>query len=386
MFQRLADARLRALWRQFPAVLILGARQVGKTTLAQMVFPELPYCDLEEPRLRELFADDPTFQIHNRIRDGLILDEAKAVPAVFAALRGLIDRQRQRSGRFLLLGSAQPGLVRQASESLAGRVGVMDLEPLTAAEARTGDKPQDWRKVWLNGGFPDALRGSFREWWEAYLRTYVERDLPHLGVGADPLLLRRLLTMLAHSQGGLLNASGLGSSLGVSYHTIQRYLDILENTFLVRRLPPYFRNIGKRLTRSPKIYLRDTGLLHHLLNINSLEDLDSHPIRGASWETFVLEDIIRRERLNHPHTQVFFWRTATGDEVDLVLERGSRLIPVEIKVGHGGKTRDARKLQNTARDLGARTAWIIDQAGGAERVAPHIERRGMGESLDWLPE
>ena len=207
-----------------------------------------------------------------------------------------------------------------------------------------------------------------------------------MGVGADPLLLRRLLTMLAHSQGGLLNASGLGSSLGVSYHTIQRYLDILENTFLVRRLPPYFRNIGKRLTRSPKIYLRDTGLLHHLLNINSLEDLDSHPIRGASWETFVLEDIIRRERLNHPHTQVFFWRTATGDEVDLVLERGSRLIPVEIKVGHGGKTRDARKLQNTARDLVARTVWIIDQAGGAERVAPHIERRGMGESLDWLPE
>ena len=153
MFQRLADARLRALWRQFPAVLILGARQVGKTTLAQMVFPELPYCDLEEPRLRELFADDPTFQIHNRIRDGLILDEAQAVPAVFAALRGLIDRQRQRSGRFLLLGSAQPGLIRQASESLAGRVGVMDLEPLTAAEARTGESPRTGGRSGSTGAF-----------------------------------------------------------------------------------------------------------------------------------------------------------------------------------------------------------------------------------------
>jgi predicted AAA+ superfamily ATPase len=163
----------------------------------------------------------------------------------------------------------------------AGRVGILELDPLTAAEAQTGKQGRDWKRVWLHGGFPDALGGAFREWWEAYLRTYVERDLPHLGVGAEPLLLRRLLTILAHSQGSLLNSSQLGKALGVSYHTVQRYLDILEQTFLLRRLPPYFRNIGRRLVKSPKLYLRDTGLLHHLLNISSAEELEATQFEGS---------------------------------------------------------------------------------------------------------
>jgi uncharacterized protein len=170
-WRRLAHAKLRTLWRQFPAVLILGARRVGKTALACQTFPALPYCDLEEPHLRELFPDDPAFQIQKRSGPGLILDEAQTVPAVFSSLRGIIDAQRKKNGRFLLLGSAQPSLIRQVSESLAGRVGILELDPLTAAEASTGDRPRDWRHVWLRGGFPDALRGSFREWWEAYLRT-----------------------------------------------------------------------------------------------------------------------------------------------------------------------------------------------------------------------
>lgn len=385
MWRRLAQTRLRAIWRQFPAVLVLGARQVGKTTLARQTFPDLPYCDLEEPHLRALFADDPTFQIQQRSRPALIIDEAQAVPAVFNSLRGIIDACRKKNGRFLLLGSAQPSLVRQISESLAGRVGILELDPLTAAEAATGDRARDWQQLWLQGGFPDALRGSFREWWEAYLRTYVERDLPQLGVPADPILLRRLLTMLAHVQGGMLNASQLGNSLDVTYHTVQRYLSVLEHTFIVRRLPPYYRNVGKRLTKAPKIYLRDTGLLHHLLNINSLEELDRHPMRGASWETFVMEDLIRREKLRHPHAQFYYWRTAAGAELDLLLDRGSQRIGIEIKAGRGDKITIARTTEQIANDAGAASVWILDQAAGIEALRPSVRRRGFAESLKWLP-
>jgi len=387
MWVRLAKPRLFQLWKQFPAVLILGARQVGKTTLARDSFPDVPYCDLEEPSLRQLFSDDPTFQIERRARKGLILDEAQSVPDVFASLRGLIDKQRTRKGRFLLLGSAQPGLVRGVSETLAGRVGILELDPLTAAETRTGSESKNWEDVWLCGGFPDALRAPFREWWEAYLRTYVERDLPHIGVSADPLLLRRILTMLAHSQGGLLNASQFGNSLGVSYHTVQRYLDILEQSFLVRRLPPYFRNVGKRLTKSPKVYLRDTGLLHHLLNIDSIEELDNHPIRGVSWETFVIEDLIRRERLAHPHSLFYFWRTTAGSEMDLVIERGPKRFGIEIKAGRGGgQAHMARILEQTRADVNASQVWILDQAAGSESLRPNVKRRGWPENIDWLPE
>jgi predicted AAA+ superfamily ATPase len=385
MWRRESQSRLRALWRQFPAVLILGARQVGKTTLARQTFPALPYCDLEEPHLRALFTDDPTFQIQQRSRPALIIDEAQVVPGVFNSLRGIIDAQHRKNGRFLLLGSAQPSLIRKISESLAGRVGILELDPLTAAEAATGDQARDWRHLWLQGGFPDALRGSFREWWEAYLRTYVERDLPQLGIPADSLLLRRLLTMVAHVQGGMLNASQLGNSLDVTYHTVQRYLDVLEQTFIIRRLRPFYRNIGKRLTKAPKIYLRDTGLLHHLLNINSLEELDQHPARGASWETFVMEDLLRKEKLRHPHTQFYYWRTAAGAELDLLLDRGSQRLGIEIKAGRGDKIRMARAAEQIAGDIGAASVWIIDQATGTEALRPSVHRRGFAESLHWLP-
>ncbi len=385
MWKRAAEQRLKELARQFPAVLILGARQVGKTTLARQTYPSLPYIDLEQAHFRQLFIEDPAFQIERRAKPGLILDEAQSAPPVFAALRGLIDENRRANGRFLLLGSAQPSLVRQVSESLAGRVGILELDPLTVVEAQTGHDRKTIERVWLHGGFPDALRGSYRDWWESYLRSYIERDLPHLGVSADPLLLRRFLTMLAHAQGGLFNASHFGASLGISHHTVQRYLDILEQTFLVRRLPPYFRNVGKRLAKAPKVYLRDTGLLHHLLNVSSLAELDSHPIRGASWETFVIEDLVRREKLRHPHMQFYFWRTAAGAEVDLVLDSGSERMAIEIKAGRGDKVRSARALEQAVTDIGAARAWILDQARGHEPLRPNIERRGLADSLDWLP-
>ena len=385
MWTRLAAERLRTLSRRFPAVLILGARQVGKATLARQTFPAFAYLDLEEPATRARVQHEPTFHLDRYSATPVILDEVQAVPTVLAVLRGLIDRLPRRHGRFLLLGSAQPTLIRGVAESLAGRVGILELDPLTAAETGHGRPIRPWETVWLRGGFPGALTADFRDWWEAYLRTYVERDLPHLGVGADPLLLRRFLTMLAHAQGGLFNASTFGQSLGVSYHTAQRYLDILEQTFLVRRLAPYFRNVGKRLTKAAKVYLRDTGLLHHLLNLSSLSAVEDHPVYGHSFETFVLEDLVRRERLRHPHTQVFFWRTARGAEVDLVLDRGSTRLLVEIKVGRGDTPAVVRTLTQSMQDVGATRAWVISQAPGVEVIAPGIERRGVTDMLEWLP-
>lgn len=384
-FPRLATDRLRQLAAQFPAVLILGARQVGKTTLARMAFPDHAYVDLEAPHPRELFTADPAFQIASRAAGGLILDEAQSVPEVFAALRGSIDADRQTRGRFVVLGSVQPALVHGVAESLAGRVGILELDPLTVAETTsTAQATLPWQRLWLAGGFPDALGGDFRAWQEAYLRTYIERDLPQLGLPAEPLFARRLLTMLAHQQGGLLNVSALAGALGVSHGRVARALDVFEQTFLLRRLPPFFRNVGKRLTKSPKAYLRDTGLLHHLLNIGSLDELDAHPVRGASWETFVIEDLLRRERLAHPYGQAFFWRTAAGAEIDLLCQRGEKTHAIEIKAGIG-TARQARSLGDALDDSGAVAGWIIDQGEGEEALNPRVWRRGYPGDFRWLP-
>ena len=385
MFPRLATGRLQDLAREFPAVVILGPRQAGKTTLAGLAFPGLPRLDCQDPLTADLLRRETRHLIAARERGGLILDEAQVVPQVFAALRGLIDEDRRRNGRFVILGSAQPGLVRRVSESLAGRAALVELAPLAACEAELGEKARGWRDLWLKGGFPDALSGDHFNWWESYLRTLLERDLPQYGVSADPVFMRRLLTMLAHAQGGVSNASSLGSSLGVSFQTVQRHLDVLERIFVLRRLPPYFRNVGKRLVKSPKLYLRDTGLLHFLLNIRSQQDLDSHPVRGASWETFVIEDILRREAFAHPGSQAFFWRTAAGAEADLVLERGSARAVVEVKTAFGGSGREVRALREALADIGAERGWIVDQGNGIEPLDANIARAGFAEVTGGTP-
>jgi uncharacterized protein len=385
VFPRSIVSTLQAAAAAFPVVVVLGARQVGKTTLARAAFEGHRYLDLEDPRTAERFHQDARFELDASAGTGLILDEAQAVPAVFGALRGAVDAQRSRRGRFIVLGSAQPALVRGVSESLAGRAAVLELDPLTAQEAAQGPDAVSWAQVWLKGGFPDALRGDSRAWWESYLRLVLERDLPQYGVRADPLFMRRLLTMLAHQHGGLLNASALGGSLGVSHHTLLRHLDVLESIYLLRRLPPYFRNVGKRLTKAPKVYLRDSGLLHHLLNITTELELANHPSRGASWEGFVIEDVLRRERFTHPSTQGFFWRTAVGAEIDLVLDRGSERIAVEIKAGRGDNARAVRRLREALPDVDASRGWIVDQAAGVERVAERIARAGFAAVLQGVP-
>ena len=385
MWQRSALTALERLWQQFPAVAILGARQVGKTTLARQFLPEARYCDLEDPLTRQLFEEQPRFHLEQERSAPLILDEAQLVPVLFAALRGVIDQERHQTGRFCLLGSAQPTLVRAIAESLAGRVGILELDPLCAVETQTTDPVLDWQTLWLRGGFPDAAKGDFRLWWESYLRTYVERDLPQLGLRPQPILLRRLLTMLAHLHGGLLNMSDLGNSLGISHNTVFHYLDILEQTFLIRRLPPYFRNIGKRLTKRHKVYLRDTGLLHHLLNITTEEELRHHPALGRSWEGFVVEELIRKEKLVRPHTQFFFWRTAAGAEADLVFDRGSLLATVEIKCGAVERLVEARRFAATLPDIGAERGFMIDQSTGRRQLLSQVECRGFADDLGWLP-
>ncbi len=385
MFPRSLVPALLAAAASFPVVVVLGARQVGKTTLARSAFGAHRYLDLEDPRTAERFSQDARYELDTGAATGLILDEAQAVPAVFNALRGAVDAQRSHPGRFIVLGSAQPALVRGVSESLAGRAAVIELDPLTAQEAAQGPDARAWQQLWLGGGFPDALRGDFRVWWESYLRLVLERDLPQYGVRADPLFMRRLLTMLAHQHGGLLNASALGASLGVSHHTLLRHLDVLESIYLLRRLPPYFRNVGKRLTKAPKVYLRDSGLLHHLLNISSAQELDSHPSRGASWEGFVIEDLLRRERLIHPSAQAYFWRTAAGAEIDLVLDRGRERIAVEIKAGRGDHARAVRTLREAMPDVDATRGWIVDQAAGIERVGDSIARAGFDAVASGAP-
>jgi uncharacterized protein len=390
VFSRLITPALHAAAAAFPAVVLLGARQVGKTTLARAAFATHRYLDLEDPRTAERFRQDARFELDTGADAGagLILDEAQAVPEVFNALRGAIDAQRAGFGRFIVLGSAQPALVRGVSESLAGRAAVIELDPLTAEEAvQGGSDAATWPQLWLKGGFPDALRGpsrgAWRAWWESYLRLVLERDLPQYGVRADPLFMRRLLTMLAHQHGGLLNTSALGGSLGVSHHTLLRHLDVLESIYLLRRLPPYFRNVGKRLTKAPKAYLRDSGLLHHLLNISTAEELANHPSRGASWEGFVIEDVLRR--LAHPGTQAFFWRTAAGAEIDLVLDRGSERMALEIKAGRGDDARAVRTLREAMPDIDAGRGWIVDQAAGVERVSERIARAGFAALARGVP-
>jgi len=377
---RLAQNRLLELSAHFPAVVVLGPRQVGKTTLARATFSGAAYKDIESPLVRMRFSEDPAHEV-SRLGDMAILDEAQAVPEIFAALRGEIDKRRgDGKCHFCILGSAQPDLVRGVTESLAGRVGLLNLDPLTPCETNLPVMEQ-----WLKGGFPEALRGDFRAWWDPYLEAVIQRDLAAYGRRPDAFFLRRLLVMLASQQGGLLNLSALGNALGVNYHTVQHGLDLLEGVFLIRRLPPFFRNIGKRLVKSPRVYLRDTGLLHHLLNIGTPEELDVNPVRGMSWEGFVVEDLIRRELLRSPFTQVSFWRTSAGQEADLVFDRGNERIAIEVKTNSGTNPHDARKLEAMLDDIGAQRGFLVGMGAPPEQLTARIANHSLDLDPCWLP-
>jgi predicted AAA+ superfamily ATPase len=331
MIKRKVEIIVRELSRQFPAVLIIGPRQCGKTTLAKNFFTG-EYFDLERPSDQQVFIDDIEFAL-GRLETPLIFDEAQTLPELFPVLRSMIDLDRQQTGRYFLLGSVNPALVKHISESLAGRVGIVELTPFLFAEIST--LKIELSDFWLKGGFPDALREetntNWQRWQENYLRTFIERDIPRFGVKISSIQIRRLMGMLAHQHGGLFNASDLGRSLGVSYHTISNYLDLMEGHFLVRRLPPYHQNIKKRIVKSAKIYIRDPGVLHYLLGITSERSLLESPKRGSSWEGFMIEQIISIERLERTGSLFYFFRTHAGAEIDLIIDRGSERIGYEFK-------------------------------------------------------
>ncbi len=357
-------AVLSALNVQAAAVL-LGPRQVGKTTLALEIAAQRPsvYLDLERDGDRQILTE-PDLYLDEQTGKLVILDEVQQLPGLFQTLRGQIDRRRRegaRTGQFLLLGSASNVLLQQSAESLAGRVRYIEMPPLQLTEVGADHLTQ----LWLRGGFPDSFQADndrdSLDWREDFLRTYLERDIPALGPRVPATTLRRFWTMLAHAQGGLLNAAALAEGLGVSGQTIGRYLDLLVDLMLVRRLPPWHRNVGKRLVKSPKVYVRDSGLVHALLGLGTLESLLAHPVVGGSWEGFCLESLIAAAP---PGTEAAFYRTAAGAELDLVLTLpGGAVWAIEIKRTTTPKV--SRGFHIGAEDIGA-TRRLLIYAGTQE--------------------
>ena len=320
-------AAVRRLLRTNPAVAILGARQIGKTTLARDIASASTRASFFDLEVREDAAvlSEPTLALQPR-RGLVVLDEIQAAPELFSALRPLLDRPRPPA-RFLLLGSASPELVARTSQTLAGRVAFYELDGFDLEEVT------DLDRLWLRGGFPRSyLARSDREsdeWRGDFVRTFLERDIPRLGISIAARTLDRFWGMLAHHHGQLLNASEIGRSLGIAHTTVRNYLDVLVGTFVVRELRPFAENVGKRIVRSPKVFIADSGLLHTLLGLASHDALERHPKLGASWEGFVLTQIVRRLRARAD--ECFFWATHAGAELDLLIVSGRRRRGFEIK-------------------------------------------------------
>lgn len=318
----------------FPAVVLLGSRQCGKSTLMKMFMehhPDVLYLDLQNRSDLSKLQDLSMFFIANANRT-ICLDEIQLVPELFDYLRSEIDRNR-RPGRFVILGSASANLIQRTSETLAGRVGIVDMTPFTISEI---DKQSFYSlsTYWFRGGYPDAFLAATDEncciWRENFVRTYLERDILQLGFNIAAPKMMRLLTLLAHSHGELLNSANLANIMDVSAPTIRHYIDIMESSYIVRTLPPYFTNIRKRLTKTPRLYIRDCGLLHQLLGIFDYNSLLGHPVIGHSWEGLVLENVCATAH----NAQISFYRTATGsEEMDIVVQYPHKTIAIECKSG-----------------------------------------------------
>ena len=350
---------------QFPAVALLGPRQVGKTTLAESIASQRDsiYLDLESPTDRNKLRDPALYLTEHEDRL-VILDEVHRIPELFQTLRGLIDQGRRRGhkvGRFLLLGSASMDLLQQSGESLAGRIAYVDLPPLNVLEVSTKDQ----NSLWVRGGFPESFlaknNAQSMTWRENFIRSYLEWDIPDLGPRIPSETLYRLWTMLAHGQGGLLNAAQLARSLAVDGKTIAKYLDLMVDLLLVRRLRPYHTNSKKRLVKSPKVYVRDSGITHALLDIRDREHLWGHPVVGTSWEGFVIENLVN---VMNPRAIPNFYRTTAGAEMDVVLEfPGGKIWAIEIK--HGLTPGLSKGFHHALADIQPAKSFVV--YGGTER-------------------
>ena len=356
---------VRAKLRRAPITALLGPRQCGKTTLAQSLKAE-HFFDLEDSRsLARL--DEPQTALEG-LTGIVVIDEVQRKPDLFPLLRVLADRQQET--RYLLLGSASSELVKEVSESLAGRVAYHDLGPLAVDE--TGVR--EWRRLWLRGGFPRSYLSEDETtsalWREDFIRSHLERDIPALGISIPAETLRRFWVMVSHYHGQTLNLSELGRSFGVSDHTVRRYLEILSGTFMIRLLPPWHANVGKRLVKAPKLYIRDSGLFHALHSIATPVQLESNPKLGASWEGFAMEQAIRLMDVTHP----YFWRTHTGAELDLVWQAHGGLWGMEFK--YQDAPRMTRSIRAVMRDLPLQHLWI---------VYPGPERYRLDDAVSVLP-
>ena len=379
MIARRIVPEVATLLDQSPAVVLTGPRQVGKTTLALKIAAnrQATYLDLESESDRARLTDQELY-FADHTDELLVLDEIQRLPGLFEVLRGVIDRGRREgkgNGRFLLLGSASLELLSQSGETLAGRVAFAELAPFDLTEVGAGALD----RLWVRGGFPESFLASDEEtslrWRRDFIRTYLERDIPQLGPRIPAETLRRLWTMLAHNQGGLLNAANLARGLGVSGATVGRYLDLMVDLLLVRRLPPRLANAGKRLVRSPKVYLRDSGLLHSLLGIGDKESLLGHPVVGGSWEGLAIESLIG---IAGEHAESSFYRTSDGAEIDLVLTwRDGREWAIEVKRTLAPKLE--RGMRSALADIEPERSFVVYPGSERYPLGDGIEVIGLAE-------
>ena len=386
MLRRLATQSVeRALSRQ-AAVAVIGPRQVGKTTLALDIADSRAsvYLDLENSADRGKL-ENPELFLEQHEDELVVLDEIHRVPEIFASLRGIIDRGRRkgkRTGRFLVLGSAAIELLRQ-SETLAGRIAFVNLAPLHALEVGSGE--DDLNRLWVRGGFPDSYlsmddRDSF-DLRRDFIRTYLERDVPMFGPRIPAETLETLWVMLAHSQGQTLNSSKLAGSMGVSAPTVTSYVNLLKDLLLLRKLPPFHANVKKRLVKSPKVYVRDSGLLHALLGIRNYDGLLGHPVAGASWEGFVIESLMA---VIPEHTKASFYRTATGVEIDLILEFGGQTGTWAIEIKRSVSAKLERGNHVALDDVQPQKAFVVYPGKDRYMKAEGIEAIGVYEMAEEL--
>ncbi len=350
----------------FPVLGLIGPRQVGKTTLVKVLSEQLPkpilYLDLENLNDYTLLEKDPQWFLEQQTDKIVVVDEVQRMLSLFPLLRSLID-QKPEGGRFILLGSASPELLAKSSETLAGRIVYRELTSIRLDEAKQSNIGLE--QHWLRGGFPRALLAPDAELWydwqESFMKTYVETDLRLLGLKASPIVIQKLLRMLVTIQGMTVNYSNIGNSMGISGVTIQNYMDYLEHSFIIRRLQPYFVNVGKRLVKSPKLYFRDTGMLHYLSNIDDYDSLVTNIIAGHSWEGYVIEQIISRLAGNvHP----YYYRTQNGAEIDLCLLKGNEIVAAfEIKLSNKPST--SKGNTEAVQDLKSQHNFIVTPSSEA---------------------
>jgi uncharacterized protein len=360
--------RIRQYFKIFKVVAILGPRQCGKSTLSKQYTADetnLHYFDLERPRdIARLKEDEITLSA----LDGLIvIDEIQRRPELFPTLRYLVDNTKQK---YLILGSASRDLIHQSSETLAGRIGYIELPPISLFELPGKPDMNEINKLWLRGGFPDSFLAETDQestiWRENYIMTFLERDLAAMNIDVDPVVMRKFWQMLAHYHGQTLNSAAIGNSLGITHKTVQRYVEILEGTFMVRQLRPWFENIEKRQVKSSKLYIRDSGLLHNLLLLPSVAALQGHPALGASWEGFAMEEIIRRSGSK----DCYFWSTQNQSEIDLVIFKDGKRLGFEFKYTSSPKR--TKSIHLVMKDLKLDHVNIITPAGVSYPLGPNI--------------